>query len=79
MNKSVEPQSDVLSVGGGHAGAQLAIALRQRKFDSSIAIVGEEPDPPYERPPLSKAYLSGEKEFERIFDSAGYIRGRARN
>lgn len=66
MNRSVEPQSDVLSVGGGHAGAQLAIALRQRKFDGSIAIVGEEPDPPYERPPLSKAYLSGEKEFERI-------------
>ena len=51
---------------GDHAGAQLAIALRQRKFHGSIAIVGEEPVPPYERPPLSKAYLSGEKEFERI-------------
>jgi NADPH-dependent 2,4-dienoyl-CoA reductase/sulfur reductase-like enzyme len=40
--------------------------LRQRKFEGSIVIVGEEPDFPYERPPLSKEYLSGEKGFERI-------------
>ncbi len=57
---------DVVIVGGGHAGAQAAIALRAEKFAGSIAIVGEEPDPPYERPPLSKAYLSGAKAFERI-------------
>ncbi len=57
---------DVLIVGGGHAGAQAAMALRQRNFDGSIAIVTEELDPPYERPPLSKDYLSGEKDFERI-------------
>lgn len=57
---------DILIVGAGHAGAQLAIALRQRKFEGSIAIVGDEPEPPYERPPLSKDYLSGEKSFERI-------------
>ena len=57
---------DVLIVGGGHAGAQAAIALRQRKFSGSIAIVGDEVDPPYERPPLSKEYLSGDKPFERI-------------
>ena len=60
------PRYDVLIVGGGHAGAQAAIALRQRKFAGTIAIVGDEPDPPYERPPLSKEYLSGEKPFERI-------------
>lgn len=57
---------DALIVGGGHAGAQAAVALRQRKFAGSIAIVGDELDPPYERPPLSKEYLARDKEFERI-------------
>lgn len=57
---------DVVIVGAGHGGAQAAIALRQAKFEGSIAIVGEEPELPYERPPLSKEYFSGEKAFERI-------------
>ncbi|VXD01715.1 NAD(P)/FAD-dependent oxidoreductase [Sphingomonas sp. 8AM] len=57
---------DVVIVGGGHAGAQAAIALRQAKVTGSIAIVGEEAEPPYERPPLSKEYLAGEKPFERM-------------
>ncbi len=57
---------DVLIVGGGHSGAQAAIALRQAKFDGSIAIVGDETEYPYERPPLSKEYFAGEKPFERI-------------
>jgi 3-phenylpropionate/trans-cinnamate dioxygenase ferredoxin reductase component len=57
---------DILIVGAGHGGAQAAIALRQRGFAGSLAIVGEEPELPYERPPLSKDYLAGEKEFERI-------------
>ena len=57
---------DVLIAGGGHAGAQAAVALRQRGFDGTIGIVGDEPDPPYERPPLSKDYLAGDKAFERL-------------
>jgi 3-phenylpropionate/trans-cinnamate dioxygenase ferredoxin reductase component len=57
---------DVLIVGSGHGGAQAAIALRQLGFAGSIAVAGAEPDPPYERPPLSKDYLAGEKPFERI-------------
>jgi len=57
---------DILIVGAGHGGAQAAAALRQRKFEGSIAIVGEEPDIPYERPPLSKDYLARKKEFERL-------------
>lgn len=57
---------DVVIVGAGHGGAQAAIALRQAKFEGSIAIIGEEPELPYERPPLSKEYFSGEKAFERI-------------
>jgi 3-phenylpropionate/trans-cinnamate dioxygenase ferredoxin reductase subunit len=57
---------DVLVVGAGHAGAQVAAALRQRGFAGSIAVVGEEPELPYERPPLSKEYLAGDKPFERL-------------
>jgi 3-phenylpropionate/trans-cinnamate dioxygenase ferredoxin reductase subunit len=57
---------DILIVGAGHAGAQAAMALRQNKFSGSVALLGEEREPPYERPPLSKEYLSGDKPFERI-------------
>lgn len=57
---------DVLIVGAGHAGAQAAISLRQFGFDGTIAIIGDEPDLPYERPPLSKEYFSGEKTYERL-------------
>ncbi len=57
---------DILIVGAGHGGAQVAISLRQHKFEGSIAIIGEEPEIPYERPPLSKEYFAGEKDFERI-------------
>jgi len=62
VNKSY----DVLIVGAGHAGAQAAIALRQQKFDGTIGLLGNEKYPPYERPPLSKEYLAGDKPFERI-------------
>ena len=57
---------DVVIVGAGHGGAQAAAALRQQGFTGSIALIGDEPDPPYERPPLSKEYLSGDKTFDRI-------------
>lgn len=57
---------DAVIVGGGHGGAQAAIALRQARFAGSVLIVGDEPEPPYERPPLSKEYLSGDREWERL-------------
>lgn len=57
---------DVCIVGAGHGGAQVAAALRQRKFDGSVLVLGDEPELPYERPPLSKEYLSGDKPFDRI-------------
>ena len=57
---------DVLIVGAGHGGAQAAIALRQGKFEGSVVIIGDEPELPYERPPLSKEYLAGDKSFDRI-------------
>jgi 3-phenylpropionate/trans-cinnamate dioxygenase ferredoxin reductase component len=62
-----DPSSyDVLIVGAGHGGAQAAIALRQAGFAGSVALVGAEPDPPYERPPLSKDYLAGDRDYERL-------------
>lgn len=57
---------DILIVGGGHGGAQAAIALRQAKYEGSIGVVNAETEYPYERPPLSKDYFAGEKAFERI-------------
>ncbi|WBO23139.1 NAD(P)/FAD-dependent oxidoreductase [Sphingomonas abietis] len=66
MTDGVTSSYDVVIVGAGHGGAQAAIALRQRKFAGTIAMIGEEPDIPYERPPLSKEYLAGDKSFERI-------------
>lgn len=69
--RSVGESYDVVIVGGGHGGAQAATALRQQKFEGTIAIIGEEPELPYDRPPLSKEYFAGEKPWERmIFRSA---------
>ncbi len=53
---------DFLLIGGGIASAQCAAELRRRGAEGSILIVGREPDPPYDRPPLSKEYLRGESE-----------------
>ncbi|HEU4651306.1 MAG TPA: FAD-dependent oxidoreductase [Croceibacterium sp.] len=60
------PQADIVIVGTGHGGAQAALALRQHGFAGSILMVGRDSVPPYERPPLSKEYLAGEKPFERL-------------
>ena len=57
---------DVVIVGAGHGGAQAAIALRQAGFAGTMAMIGAEPEQPYERPPLSKDYLAGDKPFERL-------------
>src|SRR6201994_308020 len=53
---------DFLLVGGGLAGASCASELRKRGAEGSILLVGREPEPPYERPPLSKEYLRGDAE-----------------
>ena len=54
-------------VGAGQAGASLCEALRKNGFEGKITLIGEEPQPPYQRPPLSKAYLLGEMALERLF------------
>ncbi|HEU4393397.1 MAG TPA: FAD-dependent oxidoreductase [Solirubrobacterales bacterium] len=53
---------DFLLVGGGLASASCAAELRKRGAEGSVLLVGREPEPPYERPPLSKEYLRGEAE-----------------
>lgn len=53
----VENMTDILVVGAGKAGSQLAASLRDEGFDGSITIIGEETLHPYDRPPLSKEYL----------------------
>lgn len=60
-------RADVVIVGAGHGGAQCGIALRQNGFSGTIAMIGREPEPPYERPPLSKEYFAREKSFERLY------------
>ncbi|HEX2766221.1 MAG TPA: FAD/NAD(P)-binding oxidoreductase [Candidatus Limnocylindria bacterium] len=54
----------VVIVGGGLAGANAAFALREHGYANRIVLVSEESEPPYERPPLSKEYLRGEKPIE---------------
>lgn len=57
----------VLILGAGQAGAQVAISLRQLGFSNRITILGDEPEPPYQRPPLSKKLLSGEVAADRAY------------
>ena len=57
----------VVVVGAGQAGSAVAAKLRALGFDGGITLIGEEPSPPYQRPPLSKAYLLGEMEQERLW------------
>jgi len=52
-------------IGGSLAGSVAAATLRQEGFDGNVTLVGAEPHPPYERPPLSKQYLRGEMTFEK--------------
>lgn len=56
----------VVIVGAGQAGMQLAMSLRQQGSPAPITLIGEEAWPPYERPPLSKAFLVGELAEERL-------------
>lgn len=59
--------SHIVVVGAGQAGSSLVVKLRNLGFDGQITLIGEEPAPPYQRPPLSKAYLLGEMEVERLY------------
>lgn len=59
--------SKVVVIGAGQAGSSLVAKLRSLGFEGDITLIGEETDPPYQRPPLSKAYLLGEMDRERLY------------
>ncbi len=59
--------SRIVVIGGGQAGAQALQSLRQGGYDGSLTLVGDEPALPYQRPPLSKAYMKGEMTEERLY------------
>ena len=59
--------SGIVIVGAGQAGASLATKLRTLGYDGAVTLIGEEPAPPYQRPPLSKGYLLGEMALERLY------------
>ena len=57
----------VVIAGAGHAAGQLVTSLKQQKFAGQIVLVGDEPYLPYQRPPLSKKFLSGDMPAERLY------------
>ena len=57
---------EYLLIGGGMASANCARHLREQGADGDILLVGREPDPPYNRPPLSKKYVRGEESRDDI-------------
>lgn len=68
----------VVIVGGGLAGAKAAEALRREGFDGRVVLVGEEDERPYDRPPLSKGFLRGEDDIDKVYlHHAGFYDGHA--
>jgi 3-phenylpropionate/trans-cinnamate dioxygenase ferredoxin reductase component len=59
--------SRIVVIGGGQAGAQALQSLRQGGYAGALTLVGDEPALPYQRPPLSKAYMKGEMAEERLY------------
>lgn len=57
----------IVIVGAGQAAASCCAKLRSEGFDDEITLIGAEPVPPYQRPPLSKGYLLGDMALERLF------------
>ena len=60
-------EKNIVIIGGGQAASQVATSLRQKNFTGDISILSSEEYYPYQRPPLSKKYLSGELESERLY------------
>jgi 3-phenylpropionate/trans-cinnamate dioxygenase ferredoxin reductase component len=58
--------STILIIGGGQAGAQAVDTLRREGFAGRVVLIGDEPELPYQRPPLSKKYLCGEMATDRL-------------
>ena len=68
----------IVIVGAGQAGIKAAETLRLKSYESDILLIGEEKWPPYQRPPLSKAYLKGELSEDRLLLKAADYYDKAR-
>ncbi len=58
--------TNIVIVGAGQAGGSAALQLRSAGFEGALTLIGAEPHPPYERPPLSKAYLTGDLAYDSL-------------
>lgn len=76
MNDVPPHQPGIVIIGAGEAGMRAALTLRDRGYTGSIAVVGEEPHAPYERPPLSKAVLHPEAAAPPAISGAGDVEAR---
>lgn len=59
--------SHIVVIGAGQAGSSLVVKLRNLGFDGQVTLIGEEAVAPYQRPPLSKKYLLGEMDLDRLY------------
>ena len=66
MARTLGARYDVVIVGAGKAGVQTASSLRDEGFTGEILLVGDEASAPYDRPPLSKSFLSGQESLDDI-------------
>ncbi len=66
MGETNSHSTDIVIVGAGHAGGTAAALLRQYGHDGRVTLIGDEPLAPYQRPPLSKAWLKGEADAESL-------------
>jgi 3-phenylpropionate/trans-cinnamate dioxygenase ferredoxin reductase subunit len=67
MSASVSAPRSIVIVGASLAGASAADALRRQGYEGELVLIGAEREPPYERPPLSKAVLAGKEDEDRVF------------
>ncbi|HWU81067.1 MAG TPA: FAD-dependent oxidoreductase, partial [Caulobacter sp.] len=66
MSANANQNACVVIVGAGHAGGSAAAFLRQYGHEGRIVLIGDEPLLPYQRPPLSKAWLKGEADADSL-------------
>jgi 3-phenylpropionate/trans-cinnamate dioxygenase ferredoxin reductase subunit len=62
-----EDMAGIVIIGAGQGAGQAAASLRQQGYEGAVTILGDEAFPPYQRPPLSKQYLSGDLPLERVY------------
>lgn len=67
LGSGTKLEEKIVIIGAGQAGAQAAASLRQAGFAGEVVLIGAEPEPPYQRPPLSKAYLEGALDKARLY------------